>query len=112
VRPICDGARTRRTPSAAGILRIWQNLSGRDFARSVVHRHRFAWGQERQIAHERDGIISAAWRHGLGAADAGYAEFSHENDCPSVFILRMAVLIGRDKTDEMISAVWPSGWER
>ena len=42
VRAICDHARTRRTPPGRRIARIWQNLSGRDFARSADHRFRFA----------------------------------------------------------------------
>ncbi len=41
VRAICDRARTRRAPWSALIARIWQNLSGRDFARSADHRDRF-----------------------------------------------------------------------
>ena len=42
VRAICDHAWTRRTPSAARIRRIQQNLSGRDLARSMDHRRKFA----------------------------------------------------------------------
>ncbi len=42
VRAICDRAWTRRTPETAGIARIGQNLSGRDFARSMEIRRKFA----------------------------------------------------------------------
>ena len=42
VRAICNHAWTRRTPSAARIRRIQQNLSGRDLARSMNHRRKFA----------------------------------------------------------------------
>ncbi len=42
VRAIYDHAWTRRTPAVARIRRIQQNLSGRDFARSMDHRLRFA----------------------------------------------------------------------
>src|SRR5208282_2692425 len=45
VRAIRDLARTRRAPWSAQIGRIGQTLSGRDFARSVDHRRRFAWGR-------------------------------------------------------------------
>src|SRR5208337_2834473 len=48
VRAILDCARTRRASRSAQIGRIGQNLSGRDFARSVDHRRKFACGQERQ----------------------------------------------------------------
>ena len=41
-RATCDPAWTRRTTPSARISRIWRNLSGRDFARSADHRHRFA----------------------------------------------------------------------
>jgi hypothetical protein len=44
VRAIRDRARTRRAPWSAQIRRIGQNLSGRDSARSVDHRHTFAHG--------------------------------------------------------------------
>ena len=40
VRAICNHAWTRRTPSAARIRRIQQNLSGRDLARSMDHRRK------------------------------------------------------------------------
>ena len=42
VRAICNRPWTRRTPSAARIRRIQQNLSGRDLARSMDHRRKFA----------------------------------------------------------------------
>ena len=42
VRANFDHTWTRRMPPAAQILKIGQNLSGRDFARSADHRHRFA----------------------------------------------------------------------
>ena len=42
VRAICDHTWTQRTPSAARIRRIQQNLSGRDLARSMDHRRKFA----------------------------------------------------------------------
>ena len=45
VRAIYDHAWTRRTTPAARIRRIQQNLSGRDLARSMDHRRRFACGQ-------------------------------------------------------------------
>ena len=39
---VCNHSWTRRTPSAARIRRIQQNLSGRDLARSMDHRRKFA----------------------------------------------------------------------
>jgi len=49
VRAIRDRARTQRVPESAQIGRIGQNLSGRDFARSVDHRRRFAWGRNARL---------------------------------------------------------------
>ena len=53
VRAICDHAWTQRTPSAARIRRIQQNLSGRDLARSMDHRRKFAcsWNPANRPLH-------------------------------------------------------------
>ena len=59
VRAICNHAWTWRTPSAARIRRIQQNLSGRDLARSMNHRRKFAcsWNL---VVHVKAAIFQAS----------------------------------------------------
>ena|SRR5208282_593917 len=64
-RAICERARTRRAPWSAQIGRIAQNLSGRDFARSVEIRRKFAkpfdppFRRSRHCAHLAAAVASS-----------------------------------------------------
>ena len=76
VRAICNRAWTRRAPSAAQIARIRQNLSGRDFARSVDHRRRFAWGRNARLptsAIDLQGDRGCTRRGGVRAAKVAFS---------------------------------------
>jgi hypothetical protein len=64
-RAICNRTRTQRARSAARIRRIRQNLSGRDFARSVDHRREFA----SRASLSRQRISSAGSAEYLSATD-------------------------------------------